>query len=125
MSFILTVSNSGNSTYEMENIVQKREMFYIINSMDDMINNINERYNTKEDKTIVIKIIKIDSCDQLTIQLCFDSVNPGLSIKKSNPTKSLCYNSDVNNFVRIKELTLVTDIEKYLKCNKLVNGFFS
>ncbi len=110
--YILTISNRGESMYEIYNIISKREVFYIVTSIEEIIMKINERYNTKEDKTIVAKIVNLDTTEQLTIQYCLDSVNAGTLIRITHPTLLIEQNTKIYKS---------TDVPLPLNYNDLMN----
>lgn len=123
--YIFSLSNRSESIYEMSNIVNKREQFFIINDLNTIIKNINDRYLLKEDTVIVIKIIDISDNEQLTIEYVFNSLNAGVYIKKSNPNKNIIYNTDYNNFHCDKIMNNLFPLteEKLLNYN-LIKSFF-
>ena len=124
--YITSISNRCNSIYEISNIVTKREQYFLINNLYEIINHINDRYLLKESKVIIIKIINLTNNEQLTIEIVFDSVNYGLFIKLTNPNKNLVYNTDSNNSyntTNLKNLFPIT-IDKLKKYN-LVKSYFN
>jgi hypothetical protein len=88
--------------YEISNIVPKRETFSIVHSLSHVTEAIMERYNRKEDNTIVAKVIHMQSNEQLTIEIGLTAVHQG--IKRSNPNALLAYNTDPTHFVCINLL---------------------
>ena len=122
--YLLTISNRSHPIYEIEDIVQKREQFYIINNLDTVIEIANKRYFSRDDNVIVIKIVKIDTGDRLTIEIVLDSFNNGIYFKRSNPNKDIVYNSFNNAYSeKITKNLLPLTKEKLLTYN-LVKLFF-
>lgn len=123
--YIVSIANRADSLYEINNVGAKREQFFLENNLDSIIKIINNRYQTKEDKIIAIKIIKIDGGEQLTMEFIFNSTNRGFFVRKSNPNKKSIYNSTSTNSysTSIIDNLFPLDKEKILSID-VVKSFF-
>ena len=123
--YLVSVSNRSNSIYEMQNIICKREQFYLLNNLDDIIELTNKRIFSREDTVTVVKIVIIEGGDQLTIEISLNSVNNGFFVKKSNPNKNIVFNSFDNYYsTKLTKDLLPLTKENLLKIN-LVETFLS
>ncbi len=126
VKYILSISNKAYTYYEIFNLTAKREKYYLVDSIDEIIKHINERIEKKECKVVVAKIINLADDEQLTIEICFNSVNLGLAIKRTNPNKSLIYNSILSNIYKTKDFlqNIPFTYEKFMNIN-LINKYFN
>lgn len=124
--FILSISNGSCSIYEINNLTHKREEVHIVYDLNQIINQINQRYNTKEDTVIVAKIINTSTKEQLTIEIILHYLNMGIFLKISNPEKNIIFNTDHKNYYMTKDIKdlFPINIEKMEKY-ELFGRFFN
>jgi len=125
VEFILSISNRANCIFEVSNTGFKREQFYKIQTLEQVVELMNERYFNREDRCVVAKIINMSNQEQLIIEFMGYPNHQGLFIKQTNPTKSIIYNSDSKYSYMTEDIKLLfplttNKLEKY----NLVKMFF-
>jgi hypothetical protein len=124
-NFIVSISNRANCIFEVSNVIFKREQFYKIERLGQVVELMNERYFNKEDRGIVAKIINLDNQEQLIIEIMLYPNHQGLFVRKSNPNKDIIYNSDPKNSYTTEDIKALFPLKiNELKKINLVKLFF-